>query len=328
MKTTRVRGGRDLNFNTCPALKPSCLSFQAADFTRSDVGTAARPDAGWRRVMDVNALAVIDGVRLAAQAMRRQRVRAEQALLRSGRLPVRAAEPHASAAGPARATAEQQDDERRRQFQADHHGSGAAPANNVAAAGDLLLPTFDIIAVASAAGIFPMQTGPVYAASKAAVVHLVRSLGPALRASGIRLAAFCPQFIDTGLVSRGTAADPRFGRTVRAAASRLITPQEAADALLALVGNEAAAGRALFMNADSGAELWPPGPGEALRYPLFSAPPFAAAGIPLPQRAPPPPPPAAAAARHAALTAWATEGLRSGGDGCYDSLMVEALSSD
>lgn len=44
-----------------------------------------------------------------------------------------------------------------------------------------------VIAVASAAGYFPVAAGPVYAAAKAGVVHLVRSLGPrAAKEFGVR----------------------------------------------------------------------------------------------------------------------------------------------
>jgi NAD(P)-dependent dehydrogenase (short-subunit alcohol dehydrogenase family) len=46
-----------------------------------------------------------------------------------------------------------------------------------------------------------MTAGPYYAAAKAGVVHFVRSLAPRLAPHGIQLAAVCPQYVDTPLVS-------------------------------------------------------------------------------------------------------------------------------
>jgi NAD(P)-dependent dehydrogenase (short-subunit alcohol dehydrogenase family) len=46
-----------------------------------------------------------------------------------------------------------------------------------------------------------MPVAPVYAASKAGVVHATRSSGPGLaKQLGIRLMAACPEFVDTPLV--------------------------------------------------------------------------------------------------------------------------------
>lgn len=57
-----------------------------------------------------------------------------------------------------------------------------------------------IVVTASLAGLAPVPLDPVYAATKAAAVHLVRSLGPVLAADGIAINALCPGFADTAIV--------------------------------------------------------------------------------------------------------------------------------
>lgn len=59
----------------------------------------------------------------------------------------------------------------------------------------------DIVATASLAGLVPVPLDPVYAANKAAVVGLVRALGPAWARYGIRVNALCPAFADTAIVT-------------------------------------------------------------------------------------------------------------------------------
>ncbi len=46
-----------------------------------------------------------------------------------------------------------------------------------------------------------MPVAPVYAAAKAGVVHFTRSMAPTLSKRGIIVAAVCPEFVDTALVS-------------------------------------------------------------------------------------------------------------------------------
>jgi NAD(P)-dependent dehydrogenase (short-subunit alcohol dehydrogenase family) len=57
-----------------------------------------------------------------------------------------------------------------------------------------------IVVVASLAGLAPVPMDPIYAANKAAVVNLVRSVGPGLAARGIVVNAVCPGFTDTAIV--------------------------------------------------------------------------------------------------------------------------------
>lgn len=58
----------------------------------------------------------------------------------------------------------------------------------------------DIIATASMGGLAPMPYDPVYATNKAAVIALVRSLGPAHEAEGVRVNALCPSFAETDII--------------------------------------------------------------------------------------------------------------------------------
>lgn len=59
----------------------------------------------------------------------------------------------------------------------------------------------DIIATASMAGLTATPFDPVYGANKAAVVGLVRALGPAHEGQGIRINALCPSFAYTDILT-------------------------------------------------------------------------------------------------------------------------------
>ena len=58
----------------------------------------------------------------------------------------------------------------------------------------------DIVATASMGGLTPMPYDPYYATNKAAVIALVRSLGPALEPDGVRVNALCPSFARTDII--------------------------------------------------------------------------------------------------------------------------------
>lgn len=58
-----------------------------------------------------------------------------------------------------------------------------------------------IVATASMAGLTPVALDPIYAANKAAVVALVRSLADAYRDEGILVNALCPSFADTAIIT-------------------------------------------------------------------------------------------------------------------------------
>ena len=58
-----------------------------------------------------------------------------------------------------------------------------------------------VVVTASAAGLVPVPFDPVYGASKAAVVGLVRSLAPVYAADGVRINALCPTFTATRAIA-------------------------------------------------------------------------------------------------------------------------------
>jgi NAD(P)-dependent dehydrogenase (short-subunit alcohol dehydrogenase family) len=84
----------------------------------------------------------------------------------------------------------------------------------------------DIIATASLAGLDPAPRDPIYSAGKAAVVGLVRALGPAWAIDGIRVNALCPGFTDTKMV------DP-LRRSLAEAGMPLMPADAVVDAFLA-----------------------------------------------------------------------------------------------
>src|SRR5262249_51820560 len=65
-----------------------------------------------------------------------------------------------------------------------------------------------VVNLASIAGTLPLASLPVYAATKAAVISLTRSLNAALDADGVRVHALCRAFVDTPMTSfTGLAAN-------------------------------------------------------------------------------------------------------------------------
>ena len=58
-----------------------------------------------------------------------------------------------------------------------------------------------VVNVASIAGTVPVPLLPVYAATKAGVISLTRSLNVALDADGVRVHALCPAFVATPMAS-------------------------------------------------------------------------------------------------------------------------------
>ena len=81
----------------------------------------------------------------------------------------------------------------------------------------------DIVITASAAGLTPFSPDPIYTASKHAVLGLVRSLGPVLEGTGVRIHAVCPGGTDTPMA--GTVLDR----------SQLQSPAAVAECVVALL---------------------------------------------------------------------------------------------
>jgi NAD(P)-dependent dehydrogenase (short-subunit alcohol dehydrogenase family) len=59
----------------------------------------------------------------------------------------------------------------------------------------------DVVVTASMAALTAVPMNPLYAASKAAVAALVRSVAPAWAADGIRVNAVCPSFTETAIIA-------------------------------------------------------------------------------------------------------------------------------
>lgn len=93
----------------------------------------------------------------------------------------------------------------------------------ISAALPLLEGDGDIVITASGAGLIPFPPDPIYTASKHAVIGLVRSLGPLLDGSGVRIHAVCPGGTDTPMA--GTLLDR----------SQLQSPIAVAECVVALL---------------------------------------------------------------------------------------------
>ena len=82
----------------------------------------------------------------------------------------------------------------------------------------------DVVVTASLAGLTPMASDPIYAATKHFLVGLVRSVAPALDARGVRINAVCPGIVDTPLIGDGKAR-------LEAAGFPLLQPADVAEAV-------------------------------------------------------------------------------------------------
>ncbi len=90
-----------------------------------------------------------------------------------------------------------------------------------------------IVATASRAGLIPYGNDPIYAATKHAVVGLVRSVAPQLGRVGVRVHAICPGGVDTPLV------EPRVKQQVIGEGRPMLAPAEVADAVADLLATDA-----------------------------------------------------------------------------------------
>ena len=93
-----------------------------------------------------------------------------------------------------------------------------------------------------------MATGPVYAASKAGVIHFTRSLAY-LADEGIRVNVVCPTFTDTPLVrAHGDAVVEMMRQEV----GGLLSPEQVAEGVLELVRDDSRAGAVMRVTVRKG----------------------------------------------------------------------------
>ncbi|CAI5495651.1 unnamed protein product [Closterium sp. Naga37s-1] len=113
-----------------------------------------------------------------------------------------------------------------------------------------------IVNVASAAGLYPSPSGPIYAASKAGVVMFTRSLAH-LAVSGIRINALCPEFIETPLVTQVTGQAAKHFPKVVASVGGFIPMGTIVDGLAELIEDEQRAGECMWITNRLGKQWWP-----------------------------------------------------------------------
>ncbi len=99
-----------------------------------------------------------------------------------------------------------------------------------------------IINTASMGGLLPMPYAPVYAATKAAVVHFTRSLAGLREEMNVRVNAICPSYVDTPLLWAGTDEQRHETAQRTAALGGALSPELIAKGVLELVSDDERAG--------------------------------------------------------------------------------------
>lgn len=89
-----------------------------------------------------------------------------------------------------------------------------------------------IVVTASLAGLTGVESDPIYALTKHAVIGLVRSVAPQLEESGIRINAVCPGFADTPMVKG------EFRSALESVGFPLLRAEEVAEAVLLAARSE------------------------------------------------------------------------------------------
>lgn len=105
-----------------------------------------------------------------------------------------------------------------------------------------------IINVASMGGLVPMPGSPVYAASKAGVIHFSRSLAH-LGEEGIRVNVICPTFTDTPLIRAG---GDELVEQMKREVGGMLTPEQVAEGVLELILDDSRAGAVMRVTVPRG----------------------------------------------------------------------------
>jgi NAD(P)-dependent dehydrogenase (short-subunit alcohol dehydrogenase family) len=121
-----------------------------------------------------------------------------------------------------------------------------------------------IINTASAAGIYPQYHAPIYAATKAAVVHLTRSLKNLQKDFNIRVVAVCPTYTVTPLI---TTHGPDVLKFMESQSGGLMTTDDVINVFVELTFDlKKKGGGAVFEVSPQIKDYWPrrSGPATAL----------------------------------------------------------------
>ena len=105
-----------------------------------------------------------------------------------------------------------------------------------------------IINTASMGGTIPMPNSPIYAASKAGVIQLCRSLGH-LAGEGIRVNAICPSFTDTPMVR---AAGEKVMEIMAQEVGGILKAEDIAEGVLKLIQDDSRAGAVMRVTIRNG----------------------------------------------------------------------------
>jgi 15-hydroxyprostaglandin dehydrogenase (NAD) len=105
-----------------------------------------------------------------------------------------------------------------------------------------------IVNTASMGGLRPMPGSPVYAATKAGVVHLCRSLAYLKDEANVRVNAICPSFVDTPLLHEFETEES----AAQMAAIGIVPPELVAEGVLELVRDDSRAGAVMRITAARG----------------------------------------------------------------------------
>jgi len=94
-----------------------------------------------------------------------------------------------------------------------------------------------IVNISSVLGLRPMAGAPHYAAAKAAIIALTKSVGQEVAAFGVRVNAVCPGWVDTPLLA---PMDPMLlaGIVMQIPQGRMARAEELADLVRFLAGPE------------------------------------------------------------------------------------------
>lgn len=102
-----------------------------------------------------------------------------------------------------------------------------------------------IVATASGAGLAPFAPQAAYAATKAGIVHFVRSCEPLAESHGVRVNCVCPDLTETPMIYESGGGRLADWLQPIADAAELLRPEDIADAVLALVRDDTQIGQAV-----------------------------------------------------------------------------------